>query len=352
MPLAREVYVSHRRGAVPLKRWTKGSPTELNLTFRRRQMGQFLQKHFPRLSDWAANAAVAYIGRRTFGALDPEWRLEPFPSVTLTLPGMFEPVMPFLQDGSLVSLPGIKRFLGDGKSVEFTDGTVLEDVDAVILCTGYSADWSVAAPSFLETSKPPDSGRCPALPRLYMNLFPPRYADSCALLCHSAFGKSNGFGFADVMAWAVANVFRGTTPADCVPSTPKMERHIDDHHAWVASRWKQGGDEFGCDVSMVRQWEFQTFLHKAAGTGVLENLGWWPSWSGWKFWWREREMYNLMVNGVETSHMFRYFDTGGQRPVWEGAGEAIRRLNGVVKGKFPLKEGEEGEEGGEEEEEG
>lgn len=40
-----------------------------------------------------------------------------------------------------------------------------------------------------------------------MNMFPPAYADSCALLCYSAFGKSNGFTFADLTAMAISYVW-------------------------------------------------------------------------------------------------------------------------------------------------
>jgi len=204
-------------------------------------------------------------------------------------------------------------------------------VDAVLLCTGYSADWSATLP-FVQTSVPTDTVPAyggPPLPRLYMNMFPPRYADTCALLCHSAFGKNNGFSFADVTAWAVSNVWRGVTP---LPSKADMEAQIDAHHVWVARDcWLR--DPF-CDTSMVRQWEWQRWLHGAAGTG-MEALGW--GWKGWAFWWKDRELYALMNHGVETAHAFRVFETGRRR-AWDGARDAIVRINTVVKHKFPVQE--------------
>lgn len=83
---------------------------------------------------------------------------------------------------------------------------------------------------------------------------------------------------------------------------------------------------------MVKQWEFQGFLHEAAGTG-MENLDW--GWKGWKFWWNDRMMYNYMNHGVETSHAFRFFETG-KRKTYPGAREAIIQANKAVK-VFPIK---------------
>lgn len=51
-------------------------------------------------------------------------------------------------------------------------------------------------------------------------------------------------------------------------------------------------------------------------------------------------MYNLMNNGVETAHMYRYFETG-KRKTWDGARDAILHANETVK-MFPIKEDTEG----------
>jgi dimethylaniline monooxygenase (N-oxide forming) len=330
MPLARKVYSSHRRGAIPFKRYNKGTPNDFQITWRRRQLSFFLQKHFPNFARVASDKAVDFLGKRMFGPLDPAWRLTPFPSVTLNLPGSFELAMPFFKNGQLTSLHGIRRFLGP-RSVEFEDGTVLNDIDALVLCTGYDADWTLAD-TFVSKSSPRDTGsklgwyQGPEMYRLYMNLFPTAYASSCVCLCYSAYGKSNGFSFADVTSMAVSNVWRGV---EQLPTQAAMEAHIDNHQAWVARRWRV---EPLCDVSAVKQFEFQTWLHCAAGTG-MESLGW--GWKGWKFWWEDAKMYRLMNDGVETAHAYRYFETG-KRKTWEGAREAILHVNEAVK-IFPLK---------------
>ncbi|KAH8885398.1 flavin-containing monooxygenase 9 [Thozetella sp. PMI_491] len=326
MPVAEKVYVSLRSGSVPFKRYRKGTPVDTGITWRRRQVSHMLQRYFPTLARALADMALGYLGRRVFGKLDPAWRLEPFPSISLRLPGSFELVMPFFKDGSLTAVPGIKRFTGP-KSLEFTDGSTLDDIDAVVLCTGYSADWSVGG-SLVRTSKPPiPSYGGAAMYRMWMNLFPPEHIDSLVFLNYSAFGKSNGFSFSDVQAQAISNVWRGV---EAVPSRDEMERHIDAHQRWVAGRWALDDKT---DTSAVKQWEYQGWLHRAAGTG-MENLGW--GWKGWKFWWKDRTMYNLLNNGVETAHSYRYFETG-KRETWPEAREAILHANEVMK-MFPLKE--------------
>jgi dimethylaniline monooxygenase (N-oxide forming) len=267
--------------------------------------------------------AINYMIKQKYGDLDPAWGLIPPPSLTLSPRALTENIIPFLKDGSLTSLPGIKRFIGP-KSIEFTDGTVLDDIDTVICATGYTADFT--ATPFVERSRPANYGGADIV-RLWMNLFPPKYADSIVMLCYSAFGKNNGFSFSDVTSMAVSNMWRGVHP---IPSVEEMEKDIDSHQKWVASRWRLDNN---IDVSMVKTWEYQDFLHDAAGTG-MDNLGW--GWKGWKFWLKDPKMSYLMNNGVETAHAFRYFETGKRR-TWPGAKEAIIHVNELVK-MFPVKE--------------
>jgi dimethylaniline monooxygenase (N-oxide forming) len=303
-------------------KYRKGFPPDLMASWRRRQLALFLQRNFPNFSTWVLDRLVGYMIKQTWSDLDPAWGLVPPPSVGLSPRALSESVIPALRDGSLTSLKGIKCFTGP-RSIEFADGTVLNDIDAVICATGYRADFN-AAP-FLEKSRPSNYGG-PDIVRLWMNLFPPKYADSIVMLCYSAFGKNNGFSFSDVTSMAVSNVWRGVHPT---PTVEEMEKHIDSHQAWVASRWRLDNN---VDVSMVKSWEYQSFLHKAAGTG-MENLGW--GWKGWKFWFHDPKMSYMMNHGVETAHAFRYFETG-KRKAWPGARDAIIHMNELVK-MFPIK---------------
>ena len=329
VPHASKMYLSHRRGMYVFPTWRDNTPADLLLSWRKRQSGFLLQRYFPELARWIGDKALNYMMHKIWKDLDPAWRILPSPSITTSLPGASDTIIPLLKAGRLTSMHGIKRFLGP-RTIEFNDGSILEDVDAVICATGYSADLAVVP--FLSTSKPPGySG--PELLRLWHNIFPPKYADSMALLCHSAYGKNNGFSFNDVQSMAVSNIFRHTHP---LPSLTTMESDIDKHHEWLVSRWALDKTPSSFDRSMVKSWEFQGFLHDAAGTG-MENLGW--GLKGWLFWFKDRKMSYLMNNGVETAHAFRYFETG-KRKTWEGARDAIIKANEAVK-KFPIKNEEE-----------
>lgn len=331
---AHPVYASHRRGAIPLRRFRNGIPTDAIVNWRRRNMTQLLQAHFPRVLRVCGDLAVNWISKRTYPDMKPEWRILPIPSITLKVPAAMtlDSLFPCLEDGRLKSVHGIKQFLGP-KEIELLDGTVLEDIDAVIMCTGYKADFSVADGGAVETSVPTACGydKAPGggapMHRLWMNMFPPKYADSLAMLCYSAFGKSNGFSFADVTSMAVSHAFSGVQP---LPTAGEMERWVDEHQAWVASQWSL---EPTVDLSMVKQWEFQGWLHEAAGTG-MENLSAF-GWKGWKFWWKDPKMYNLMANGIESAHIYKYFETD-KRKAWDGAKEAILKLDEEWRRTMPV----------------
>ncbi|KAL6914652.1 hypothetical protein FSST1_012412 [Fusarium sambucinum] len=321
--VAKKVYISHRSGQIIVKRFRKGTPADLLVSWRRRVISQWIARKFPNAWRFLANTIAKLLSSQMAGMkLDPAWRLKEFKDLTLSLPGLIEHVLPLLRDGSVTSLHGIKRFTG-GKSIEFEDGTIIDDVDSVIFTTGYQGDFSLAP--FVEQSIPKSPNyEGPAIHRLYMNVFPPKYADSCVMLCYSAYGKNNGFSFSDVMNMAISNIWRGVSD---LPTYNQMEEWVDDHHGWLASNWAR---EPTVDLSMVKQYEFQPWMHRKAGTG-MENLGW--GWPGWKFWWEDRKMYNLMNHGVETAHMFRYFDTG-KRSTWDGARDEIIRQNRIVKENF------------------
>ncbi|KAF7547917.1 hypothetical protein G7046_g8860 [Stylonectria norvegica] len=324
VPHAAKVYVSHRRGTFIFSRWRNGLPTDLLVNHVRRNFGYFMQQYLPDLSAKLSKLGTRFLMRKF--NLDPAWRvLEDAPSLALTPTACTDNILDLLREGKVTSLHSIKAFLG-GNKVEFTDGTVLDNIDTVIFCTGYRADFTIAP--FVQHSKPDtDAHGNPygglAMPRLYMNTFPPQYADSMAILIASTFGKNNGFSFADVISMAISNIWRGVS-SDMIPSIPEIEKAIDDHQKWIAGRWSK---ESTTDVNAVKQWEFQGFLHDAAGTG-LENLGW--GLKGWKSWLKDPKMVYLMRHGVETAYAFRYFETG-KRATWPGAKDAIIHTNELVK---------------------
>jgi dimethylaniline monooxygenase (N-oxide forming) len=267
--------------------------------------------------------------KKVWGDLDPKWRIQPAPSAAISLPGASDVIIPLLREGKVQSVQGIKRFTG-ASMLELTDGTILKDIDAVICATGYSSNMKVI--SSFATYRRPEGYDGPPLANLYMNMFPPEYAESMAILCYCSYCKANGFSFNDVMSLAVSNIFRGSHR---LPSIPAMTKEIHQHHEWLASVYREDKTQGSFDPNMVQGWKFNRQIHDAAGTG-MEALGW--GLEGWKFWWKDPKMYKLMNSGLETAHAYRFFDTG-KRKMWPGAREAIIRVNEEAK-CFPLSDEE------------
>jgi dimethylaniline monooxygenase (N-oxide forming) len=329
LPHVKSLRLSHRRGAYMIPIWRNNTPADLQATHRRREMGRWLGQYFPRLARWAFDAGLKWYIRKSWGELDPQWRILPAPSPAVSLPGASDVIIPLLREGRVKSVQGIKRFIGPS-TLELTDGSIFDDIDAVICATGYSSDMSVAS-SFL-TRRWPAGYDGPPLANLYMNIFPPAYADSMAILCYCSYCKTNGFSFNDVMSLAVSNVFRG---AHSLPPAPDMTKEIHRHHDWLASVYREDTTQGSFDPNMVQGWRFNSQLHKVAGTG-MEALGW--GLKGWMFWWKDPKMYKLMNTGLETAHAYRFFETG-KRKAWIGAREAIIRVNEEAR-CFPLSDEE------------
>lgn len=80
---------------------------------------------------------------------------------------------------------------------------------------------------------------------------------------------------------------------------------------------------------VVNGLEWTAWADRTAGTGVNEYLGW--GWKGWKFWFQEPRFCSLLMGGIYSPHIYRYFD--GKRKKWGGARAEIERLHRVESAK-------------------
>jgi len=110
-----------------------------------------------------------------------------------------------------------------------------------------------------------------------------------------------------------------------LPSQAEMEKWCDEIHdrsLRLIKTWripKTGADSV----------ESEVWLNDAAGNGVNEAMGW--GWEGWKFWWKQRELHGLIMDGISTPFSYRLLDgRPGSRKRWDGAREAIYRAKGAV----------------------
>ncbi|KAJ0331952.1 hypothetical protein COL922a_011682 [Colletotrichum nupharicola] len=165
---AKKTYISHREGAYVIPRVNKGRPIDhtINVRFTKVQ------------------AVVKGLQDNNF-KIRPEWNLSPAPSLKTTSPVVSDEIIPALERGDVESVAGIGKVTGN--EVELTDGRVLQ-VDAVVYCTGYKADFSVLDPKDDPANTPnPEwvaakGARGKPLPRLYKNVLSEKHPESLAFM--------------------------------------------------------------------------------------------------------------------------------------------------------------------------
>ncbi|KAM0271311.1 hypothetical protein ACHAPA_002918 [Fusarium lateritium] len=313
-----KIWISHDHGAFIIPRKRDGIAFDHTITARTMAMLGFFEATFPRLYEIVFNAICKKMQDNAF-KMRPEWKLSPAPSVLHSLPVISDTLVGRLESGDVTSVAGLKRVTGP-REIELTDGTRL-DADAIIWCTGYKADFSLLDPSVDPTRNTTpkwaaaEGSRGKPLPRLYQNVFSLDYPDSLAFMGNIAVATS-AFPISDLCSMAIAQTWKGNSP---LPSIEEMNRATDISHGFICSIAEKGSATPG----WVRQADWLTWANKAAGTQVYEHLGW--DLKGWKFWWNDRALYRMVMDGIFTPFIWRLFD--GKRMKWDGARQAIEKVN-------------------------
>lgn len=192
------------------------------------------------------------------------------------------------------------------------------EVDAIIFATGSTYNYSILADSANPNFEFGTTNPSP-YPHLYQTLFSTEFPDSLAMI-----GPYKGFSVSamtnsDLAAQAIAQVWKGNFN---LPNKVEKENWCLENYQF-RQKITQG---VGSSQPGVDAYGLEQFLSHAAGTGIEENLGW--GWKGWKFWWKHRKLHGLLMDGINTPHLYRLFEgRDGGRKRWEGAEEAIWRLN-------------------------
>lgn len=259
--------------------------------------------------------------RQSYPNLDPAWRLLPAPPPSHGTPIVNDHFIDLLASGAVTSKTGIERITDSG-AVVFTDDTELEEIDAIICCTGYKVDYNILDPeidpthgSTPEYDEAPYGSSVRRYARLYQGIFSPKYPESLAFI--GPYLIISAFTGADVVSQAIAQIFSGGYP---LPSTLEIDDWCNSHYAWSVKQAHIGRAPLG----LVKSAEVEGWLDEVCGNGLDKKLGW--GIEGWKFWWQDKELRTVLVNGVDTGFAYRLFD--GRRKKWAGAKEAIYRANG------------------------
>lgn len=366
---ASKIHIAHRRGRKLMSRYQDdGLPTDLALSWSTFQAKNYMDWYWPSLTWWAVDnmmtsATIAAAARgepsgTTAGEkkkiaekrLREEWKILPAPSMKHVNPVASESLYDSLRSGYVTLVSGFKGFNGD-KLALFDDGTEVE-VDAVVFCTGYKANWdflpdlpmngSYGVP--LTTAGETDPSKVPHLPRLYQNIFPTQWATSFAFTSFNH-PQDNNPATQELISMAIAQIWAADAASKLqdqkvapvgyrsparLPSTDEMERAIDDWQTWWRQNWEI---QSGMLESFTPLHPWYRFLHDAAGTGMFENVGHGLALTkGWGLWWRDRDLYKWMTKTPSSNVGFRVFETnplgipGCGRRTWSGARDTLKEI--------------------------
>lgn len=201
--------------------------------------------------------------------------------------------------------------------MELSNGRVLEDIDAIIYCTGYD----FAVPYLSEEFNPyPVVGEPAYLYRGIVSLHPdPSVRDSLAFLGQTAVTLP-GLLQMELQAMAVSQLWRDTSQIPPLDEMKQWHKGWMDWRKGMIARQKLKSTFYTAFVPMSGH---ITWLDKTAGTGLFENFGWLKP-RAWAFWWKDRELYKMCTSGLFTPVICRLFDMGKRKPIeWERAREMI-----------------------------
>ncbi|KAI1839941.1 hypothetical protein JX266_013859 [Neoarthrinium moseri] len=336
---AARIYLSHRGQTYLMPKMTDGKAFDHSLSRRLGNILRFCLSWWPQggLALMAKSMHRAQMKAYPWLAEHPSFskpRAAPTAPMIHRLPVFSDDLAYNLRDGSVQSVMGVREISG-GRSVTFTDGTVVDDLDCIVICSGYHYSFSLVAGAGkpIDPTKAPDQYReIRAAPhfeennpfsRLYHGFISEQYPESLAFLGHVvAFSPS--FVFYDLITMALANIWGGNAP---LPTAKEMRQDIDAHYRFITSALKNDRvphPGIRVDVRNTYDW-----LNKMAGTGVTERLGNFNA-EAWNLWWSDRRFYNLLMDGVNVPAVYRLFDTNRGRVPWPGARSQIEKTNREV----------------------
>ena len=316
-----------------MSRTHEGKAIDANLTRRFSIIGSWIQTISPTLFELMMKFFVGKFQQTKWPQLTAHPAFGPsriLPPVNSTVPCVSDELAKNLVEGAVESVQAIDYISGP-RSVTLKDGKVLDDVDAIICCTGTTFDFPSFLPRECDPTNPelaPDNFSAlraskfyredTVMCRAYRNFLSLQHPHSLAFLGHSLYRRGS-FPLYDLISMALAQLWKGTYP---MPSSSEMEKECDGHYRYLLGEFKKGEIAI---TGLTGGIEYDQWLQEVAGTGLFEKLGW--SWEGWQFWWNDRKLYSLLMDGIDSPHALRLFETIRGRRSWSGAGAAIEKAN-------------------------
>lgn len=326
--LSAKVYLGHRHGVYLLPRiLNDGSSLDHSASYRMFAINDALEAAFPKLSA----AFMDNFLRKTQDShfkLDPAWRMNnPTPSIKKQLPIVSDGLFEALRAGQ-IAVTHVPRHVVGPREIELEDGTKLNDIDAIIYCTGYRIDLSFMGkhdPTLVNLGNTTEHNY--EAPLLYRNIISHSHPDTLAFIGYAAVFFP-AFLVADLASMALAQLWKHP---EQLPTKQEMQRQFAKHQAWRSSiKARPNVTGKGPVPLMSESGEWLRWVQEVAGTMLNEHLSY-TSLTAWKFWWQDRRLCNLLSHGLYTPHMYRLFDSHGKRKKWDGAKNAIIQVNEDVK---------------------
>ena len=327
--IASEIYLSHRHGSVVLPRLLKnGKSLDHELSYRQFHVKETIDAVAPRQSMRFMDRIINRIQRTEFGTFDPQWRLQPAPSLLHQNPTVTDTLIPCLRTGTIKSTHAPKRITGDW-TMELEDGNLLE-IDVVVCCTGYSLDYSILGEYDPTLNSSARGGHDNETPKLYQNIFSLAYPNSLAFV-GVALMIFPAFLLSDLSSMAIAELWSRRQGTPSLPQRQDMKQWYAEHLAWVSSVRALSPERKYLKLT-VRSRRWLPWVTRMGGCEIDDHLGYF-SLNSWELWWYERQFYDTLVHGLWSPHVYRLFDTSLPygRKRWDGAREAIINVNEHVK---------------------
>jgi len=278
----------------------------------------FMETWFPGFFMWLAQRVLLSMSKKAFPNQPKSWKFDPTPTVATTPPLIVDKLYDLMISGWAEPVDNIQRVIGP-KSIELTDGRLLNNIDSIIFCTGYD----MVVPFLSGKHNPYDHAGAP--PYLYRNIFPlhsdPDVRNSLAFVGHGAI-PFPGFVQHELITMAIAQVWRGRSP---LPPYEEMKAWHRRQLQWREERKAMQKQETTFYVAFVPFADSVRWLNWAAGAGIYEHFSWF-SWRAWAFWWKDRAFYRKVKSGLFSPSIWRLFDMG-KRKTWDGAKQTIYKDN-------------------------
>jgi dimethylaniline monooxygenase (N-oxide forming) len=266
--IASKLYISRKNGVVILPKYDDSGRTfDQSLTLGLMFFQMFAERYCPKLWWWMLDTMLVKMSKKAFPEVVEKYGLLPAASIETTTPVIVDQLIAQIDSGAADLIGAVDKVTGP-KSVQLKDGTIIEDLDAIIFCTGYH----FSIPFMPKEWDPyPVDGEPP---KLYQNIFPlhsdPDVRNSLAFMGQGA-TPFPGFAMLETVSMATAQIWKGK---EKLPPLKEMQQWYENNineYREKKRRMKTDSTFYPVMLPMRTWWGF---LDKTAGTDVLSHFSW------------------------------------------------------------------------------